>query len=181
MISKPHPLERAMDWRTLLKFSLPNIAILISHSSYTIIDGMFVSHYAGPLALSALNMVYPVIGLLFGVAFMIAIGGSAFVARLQGEGQGERSRGIFSMLVITACLLSLSFAGVGVLFLDELLALCHVTSAQYEYGRSYLLINLLFAPAFMLQMTFQMFFTAAGRPHLGLIAKSGGRYHQHRP
>lgn len=165
-----HPLEKSMDWRTLLRFALPNIAILISHSSYTIIDGIFVSRFVGPLALSALNMVYPYIGLIFGVSFMLSIGGSALVAALQGAGQGARSRGYFTMIAIAAVMLALLMGGLGWLFIDDLVHLCGCTEAQHELSRTYLLINLYFAPAFMLQIVFQVFLTAAGRPTLGLLA-----------
>lgn len=165
-----HPLERNLDWKTLLRFSLPNIAILISHSSYTIVDGIFVSRYVGSLALGALNMVFPVIGLLFGISFMIAIGGSALVSRLQGEGNTSRSRCIFTMLALTALGLSLLFAGLGSAFVDEITCLCRCTAAQHPLSQTYLLISLWFAPAFMMQITFQIFFTAAGRPQLGLLS-----------
>lgn len=47
-------------WR-LLKFALPSIIMMVFMSLYTIIDGIFVSRYAGSNALSSLNVVYPVI------------------------------------------------------------------------------------------------------------------------
>ncbi|MFI3243083.1 MAG: MATE family efflux transporter [Akkermansia sp.] len=169
-MSDSHPLERSMDWRTLLRFTLPNIAILIAHSSYTIVDGIFVSRFVGALALSSLNMVYPLIGLIFGVAFMIAIGGGALVARLQGEGRLHRSRGIFTMLAMVAFGIALLFAGLGTLFIDPLVELCGCTAAQHELSRTYLLINLWFAPAFVMQMFCQIFFTASGRPTFGFLA-----------
>ncbi len=169
-VTTTHPLDRGMDWRTLLLFALPNIAILISHSSYTIADGIFVSRYVGSLALGALNMVFPVIGLLFGISFMIAIGGSALVSRLQGEGNTSRSRGIFTMLVLTALGLSLLFAGLGSIFVDDIVNMCRCTEAQHPLSRTYLLISLWFAPAFIMQITFQIFFTAAGRPQFGLFS-----------
>ena len=61
-------------WR-LLKFALPSIIMMVFMSLYTIIDGIFVSRYAGSNALSSLNVVYPVINIVIAVGTMIATGG----------------------------------------------------------------------------------------------------------
>lgn len=46
---------------------------------YTIIDGIFVSAYVGTNALAAINIVYPIVNVLTGIALKVT-GGSAVVA-----------------------------------------------------------------------------------------------------
>lgn len=168
-MTKVHPLQRSMSWKSLLNFSLPNIAILVFCASYTIVDGIFVSNFVGELALSSMNMVWPIMSLMYGLSFMLAIGGSALVAQLQGEGKKYRSRGLFSMLVACIIILSLLYMGLGLYFLDELVSLTGCTAAQHELCKDYLTPILLLAPGMMLQLSFQVFFVTAGKPTLGML------------
>ena len=60
----------------LLRFAAPSIIMMIFLSMYTIIDGMFVSRFVGSYALSATNIVYPVINIMIAfppVAIFVAI------------------------------------------------------------------------------------------------------------
>ena len=71
---------------SLLKFALPSMIMMVFMSLYTIIDGIFVSRLVGESALSAVNIVWPVICILIAIAVMLATAGSAVVARKMGEG-----------------------------------------------------------------------------------------------
>ncbi|MFR2836782.1 MAG: MATE family efflux transporter [[Clostridium] nexile] len=51
---------------SLLKFAFPTMVMMVFMSLYTIVDGIFVSRLVGSNALSAVNIVYPVINLMFG-------------------------------------------------------------------------------------------------------------------
>ena len=46
-------LAREFNAASLLRFALPNIAMMMLLSMYTIVDGMFISRFAGTTALSA--------------------------------------------------------------------------------------------------------------------------------
>ena len=59
----------------LLRFAAPSIIMMIFMSMYTIIDGMFVSRFVGSNALSATNIVYPVVNIMIAIATMMATGG----------------------------------------------------------------------------------------------------------
>ena len=61
----------------LLRFAAPSIIMMIFMSMYTIIDGMFVSRFVGSNALSATNIVYPVVNIMIAIATMMATGGNA--------------------------------------------------------------------------------------------------------
>ena len=52
-------LARQFTLPSLMRFALPNIIMMVFLSMYTIVDGMFISRYVGTLALSAVNMTYP--------------------------------------------------------------------------------------------------------------------------
>ena len=57
---------------TLLKFAFPTMVMMVFMSLYTIVDGIFVSRLVGSNALSAVNIVYPVISLLIACGIMLS-------------------------------------------------------------------------------------------------------------
>ena len=81
---------------SLLKFAFPTMVMMVFMSLYTIVDGIFVSRLVGSNALSAVNIVYPVINLMFACGIMLSTGGSAIVARQIGEKKESEARENFS-------------------------------------------------------------------------------------
>ena len=67
-------------FRKILLFVLPTYLTTLFNTLYTIVDGMFVSKYVGTNALAAINIVYPIVNVLTGIALMFATGGSRLAA-----------------------------------------------------------------------------------------------------
>ncbi|WP_371817957.1 MATE family efflux transporter [Pseudoflavonifractor sp. MSJ-37] len=161
-------LARRFDARALLRFALPNIAMMVFLSLYTIVDGMFISRYVGTLALSAINMSFPLNSLEMAIGIMLASGGSAIIARKQGEGRTDEARQDFTLIVAASLTIGVLFLAIGNLFLGPILRLLGTSAAQWDYCVPYTRILLLFSPALFLQTGFQTLFVTAGRPGLGL-------------
>ena len=91
----------AKDFRffSLLHFTFPTMIMMVFMSLYTIIDGIFVSRLVGTDALSAINIVYPVLNLVIAVGVMLATGGSAIIAKKLGEDLPQEARENFSFLI----------------------------------------------------------------------------------
>ena len=106
-------LAREFNAASLLRFALPNIAMMMLLSMYTIVDGMFISRFAGTTALSAINMSYPLNCLQMATGIMLGTGGSAIIARRQGEGRTDEARRNFTMLIAVALGIGLIFAVLG--------------------------------------------------------------------
>lgn len=86
-LAEENPLSRDFDIKSLLKFALPTIIMMLFMGLYMIVDTIFVARFVGTNALSVLNIVYPVINLIVGLGTMLATGGSAIVARKMGQGR----------------------------------------------------------------------------------------------
>lgn len=162
-------LARQFGFSSLLRFALPNMIMMVFLSLYTIIDGIFISRYVGTLALSAINMVYPINCLQMAIGIMLATGGSAIIARKLGEGKDTESRTHFSFLVLVSALIGVFFAIAGNILIDGILRLLGTSSDQYTYAKLYTQILVSFSPAFFLQTVFQTLFVTAGKPNLGLL------------
>ena len=61
---------------TFLKYLLPSLAGLIAMTSASLVDGIFIGNFVGVTALAAVNLIIPIMTLLFGVGLMLSIGGS---------------------------------------------------------------------------------------------------------
>ena len=167
-------LARKFNAASLLRFALPNIAMMMLLSMYTIVDGMFISRFAGTTALSAINMSYPLNCLQMATGIMLGTGGSAIIARRQGEGRTDEARCNFTMLIAVALGIGLIFAVFGNLFLNPILRLLGTSELQWADCRIYTRIQLVFAPMLFLQTAFQTLFVTAGKPGLGLLTSVGG-------
>lgn len=161
-------LSDHFTYRKLLNFVLPSIVMMVFTSIYGVVDGLFVSNYAGKTAFAAINLVMPFIMVLGGMGFMIGTGGTALVAKVLGEGEKEEANRYFSMMVLVTLLLGVALSVVGVIFMRPVSRLLGATEAMMDdcvlYGR----IVIAFTFTFMLQNVFQSFLIVAEKPKLGL-------------
>ncbi|MCD7784867.1 MAG: MATE family efflux transporter [Oscillospiraceae bacterium] len=163
-------LSDRFNFRRLLRFTLPSIIMMIFTSIYGVVDGFFVSNFAGKTPFTAINLIMPFLMVLGALGFMMGTGGSAIIAKTMGEGDKEKANSLFSLFIYISVLAGIVVAAVGIAVLrpvaiflgaeDEILEDCVI------YGR----IILLALPAYMLQYEFQSLFVTAEKPNLGLVA-----------
>ena len=153
----------------LVKFTIPSIVMMIFTSIYSVVDGLFVSNFAGKTAFSAVNLMMPIFMIIATVGFMFGTGGTAIVANTFGAGNKEKANRYFSLFVYVAFALGVLFAMLGFAFIRPLATLIGAKGQLLEYCVDYGRIILTALPFFVLQLLFQSFFVAAERPHLGLL------------
>ena len=163
-------LSDHFTYSKLLRFVFPSIIMMVFTSIYGVVDGLFVSNFAGKTAFASINLVMPFVMILGGIGFMIGTGGTALVSKVLGEGRKEKANEIFTMMIIFTLLLGALLSVIGVISMpwvskflgatEEMMADCVI------YGR----IVTGFTVAFMLQNVFQSFLIAAEKPKLGLLA-----------
>ena len=95
----PIQLSDHFTHRRLLRFTLPSICMTVFTSIYGIVDGFFVSNFAGKTPFAAINFIMPVLMILGIIGFMFGTGGSALIARLLGEGKKQKANETFSLIV----------------------------------------------------------------------------------
>lgn len=159
---------------SLLRFALPTMVMMIFMSLYSIVDGIFISRLLGTNALSAANIAYPVISIVFAVGIMLSTGGSALIAKKLGEGKEREAREDFSFLTLVSFLFGIAILLIGNIFIEPIVRALGSTDALLPYCVDYLSVSLLLAPAAMLQMMFQTFFVTAGKPLIGLMLTISG-------
>ena len=113
--------------------------MMIFTSIYGVVDGLFVSNFAGKTAFAAINLVMPFIMVLGGIGFMIGTGGTALVSKTLGEGRQEEANRYFSMMILFTALLGVLLSVTGVVFMRPVALFLGATPEMLEdcvrYGR----------------------------------------------
>ena len=168
-------LERVSGLLSLLRFAFPTMVMMVFNGLYTIVDVIFVARFVNTEALSAINIINPAMGVLWGLGTMLGTGGSALIARKMGGGDTAGARRNFSLLILAGALLGLFFSGLGLLFLEPIIRALGASDILAPYCREYFGTLLLFTPAGLVLALFAFFFVAAGKPalNMALIIASG--------
>ena len=161
-------LSDHFSYGRLLRFTLPSIAMMIFTSIYSVVDGFFVSNFAGKTPFAAVNLIMPVLMIVSTVGFMFGTGGTAIVARILGEGDRERANRYFSLFTYVAFGLGVLFSVLGILLIRPIAGLLGAEGELLDSCVVYACVNLAAMPFFILQLLFQSFFITAEKPQLGL-------------
>lgn len=149
---------------------MPSIIMMVFTSIYGVVDGFFVSNFAGKTAFAAVNLIMPFVMLLGGMGFMIGTGGTALVSLILGQNDREKANRYFSMMIYMTLILGILLSAAGIVFMPPVASFLGATPEMMAdcvlYGR----IVIGFTSTFMLQNVFQSFLIAAERPKLGLAA-----------
>ena len=163
-------LSDHFTYRKLLRFVFPSIIMMVFTSIYGVVDGLFVSNFAGKTAFAAINLIMPFVMVLGGIGFMIGTGGTALVSKLLGQREPEKANRYFSMMILFTVIVGVLLTIFGITFMEPVARFLHATPEMLPdcvlYGR----IVIGFTTAFMLQNVFQSFLIAAEKPKLGLAA-----------
>lgn len=161
-------LSDHFSYGRLLRFTAPSIAMMIFTSVYGVVDGFFVSNYAGKTPFAAVNLIMPFLMVIATVGFMFGTGGSALVAKSFGEGEPERANRNFSLFVYVSFALGVVHAVLGIVFIRPISIRLGAEGALLDNCVVYARIILAALPFYVLQLLFQSFFVTAEKPQLGL-------------
>ena len=167
--------EKEVRFGKLLRYIIPAYLTSLFNTVYTIIDGIFVSAYVGSNALAAINIVYPIVNILTGIALIFATGGSSVAALHIGGNRKNEANRSFSVCVTASILLG-SLVSLGVLMnLSGILNLLGATGLTMADCKIYALWWLLGTPVVIGKELFTYFIRVDGAPAYSFAtALSGG-------
>lgn len=157
------------SYSRILKTCIPSVLMILTTSVYSIVDGLFVSNFAGTTSFAALNIIWPAIATVAAFGLMFGTGGSALVAMVIGQDDRDRANGIFTMLIRAMLILGAVCGTLLFIFMRPVSIWLGADEAMLpdciRYGR----ILVCAMPAFMSQMAFNSFFMTAEKPQLGTL------------
>ncbi len=169
-------LSEHFTYRKIFKLVIAPVLMMIFSSFYSVIDGIFLSNYAGEGAFSGVNLIFPYIMILAGVGMMFGSGGVALVTKTLGEKDQKKANNYFSMVIYSVIVVGVLFTVIGYFtvepFARAMAAISKSSSntetmidAAIRYGKVMMLGIMLY----MLQNVFQTFFSGAERPFTGFL------------
>ena len=161
-------LSDHFDYRRLLRYALPSIVMMVFTSIYGIVDGFFVSNYAGKTPFAAVNLIMPLLLVLGCVGFMFGTGGGALIAKTMGERKTDKANEIFTLIIVVSAAAGVVLAALGFFLLRPVAELMGATGELLEQSLIYGRIILAALPFYILQFEFQCLFATAEKPKLGL-------------
>ena len=162
-------LSDHFTYSRLIRFTLPSIAMMIFTSIYGVVDGIFVSNFAGKTAFAAINLIMPYIMVFGTLGFMVGTGGTALVSMTLGTGDRKKANEIFSLLTYTAILGGIVLTVLSIAFMRPAAKLLGGQGQMLEDAVTYGCIVQSVLTAYILQFAFQSFCMAAEKPNLALI------------
>lgn len=153
----------------ILRTVLPSIGMVLVTSVYSIVDGFFVSNFAGKTGFAAINLTFPVIMMIGSLGLMIGSGGAALVSKIKGEGYPQKANRVFTMLVQFGLLLGLVLGVALAIAAPAVSRWLGADEPMMDECVQYIRLNMIGMPGFVLQMAFQSFYMAAERPQLGTL------------
>lgn len=157
-------------YKTFFKFSLPNMVGLMAMSSVALVDAYFVSQYVSPVAFAAVNIIMPLITIVFGIAIMFTIGAAVLVGTYLGENKIVKARAVFTKVMITISSISLFFSVVCYFFSYDVARLLHANDEIMVYAKPYLEMVALFFLFQALEYSLSVMIRTDGNPYLASIA-----------
>lgn len=154
-------------YRRIVKTMAPMVLMMLVTSVYSIVDGFFVSNFAGSNAFAGMNLIWPAFALVGALGIMIGSGGSALVAKTLGEGEKERASRIFSSMIRLTSVLGIITGAILFAFMPQVVRWLGSDAVMEPFAISYGRILTAFLPCYMLQMAFQPFYMVAELPQIG--------------
>ena len=161
-------LSDQFTYGRLMRFTLPSIVMMIFTSIYGVVDGIFVSNFAGKTAFAAINLIMPYLMVFGTLGFMVGTGGTALVSMTLGLGDKKKANEVFSMLIYFSIIGVVILTVLSILFIRTAAVALGATGQKLEDCVLYGNIVQLALTAYILQYAFQSFCVTAEKPNLSL-------------
>ena len=138
--------------KLFVKLAIPSLISMLFSSLYMMADGIFVGKIIGSKALAAINLVFPIIMILFAVGDMVAPGASVKIGIKLGEKNEKEASEIFSVALLFIFILNIIFAIIGLIFTKDIIFILikdkELANLAYKFAYVFILFLPIIAPFF---------------------------------
>ena len=156
------------------KFSIPCIISMVVNALYNIVDQIFICRGVGYLGNGATNVVFPLTIIGLAISLMCGDGTSAYLSLKLGEKKKEEAAKGVANGIILACILSVLFCTITLIFLPQLLILFGCTDNLRELSLAYGGIISMGLPFAMVATTLNSIIRSDGSPKYSMATMIAG-------
>lgn len=135
--------------KLLLRLSTPAMTAMFATALYNITDTIFIGRGVGSMGIAAVGIVLPIVGIINSFAHMVGIGSASLLSRSLGAKRLEQVNTIVGNSFVLIILISIFFAGLGLIFNEEVLRLFGATDKIVPVAKPYsqlIFISLMWFP-----------------------------------
>ncbi len=154
----------------LIKQAVPAAVGILVMSLNVLIDTIFVGQWIGANAIAAINVVLPVSFFIAALGMAIGLGGGSIISRTLGKDNYAKATKTFGNQIVLNFSLTISFALVGLLFIDSIIPAFGGKGALFEPAKIYYTIVLYGVPILGFCMMGNNVIRAVGKPKYAMYA-----------
>ena len=126
--------------RLLVQYAIPAIIAQTAASLYNMIDSVFIGHIpnVGADAISGLATTFPFMNLSAAFGAMVGVGGATQLSVRLGQRDYDSAKDILGNLVTLNIIVGMLFAGISLLFLDDILFFFGASKATLPFARDFM-------------------------------------------
>ncbi|MDO7816294.1 HP1184 family multidrug efflux MATE transporter [Helicobacter pylori] len=170
MLKKKIDLHKDSIRKLFFYYFIPLVFSMISLSTYSMIDGMFVGKKLGKEAIAAVNIAWPIFPGLIAYELLFGFGAASIVGYFLGQNKTHRARLVFSsvfyFVAISAFILSMALLP----FSETIARLFGSNDALLSMSKRYIEIILMGAVFMVLHPLADVFVVNDKRPILAMVA-----------
>lgn len=162
--------EKLPPTKLFFRCAIPSMVTMAFGALYQIADGLFVGRFIGEDALAAVNLIMPILMIVFAFSNMIATGASVRISVLLGEKNREEASQVFSFTVKIILIISCILGVLGYLFAKPFVRFLSpgATDRAVEYGVTYIRIYAIFSPLMPIGYATDNFLRVCGKERLSM-------------
>lgn len=152
------------------EFFLPTLLMSMAMNISTFTDTIIVGNTLGPITISAMALIAPIITFINLIYWMIGLGGSLLSAVSKAERDEEKSDMYFTVSLLLLITIGVSFSVLGLVFMDNLVATLTSNPQLAVLVERFLGVYFMGSPLLFVLMGIAYFIRADGKPRLSFYA-----------
>ncbi|MGL5014584.1 MAG: MATE family efflux transporter [Bacteroidales bacterium] len=161
-----------------VRCAIPSMVTMVFGALFQIVDGLFLGRFIGGDALAAVNLIMPIIMVVFAFSNMIATGASVRIAILLGEKKRKEASEFFSFTLKVIVLISCAFGALGYIFAESFVTFLApgATQSAIQYGITYVRVYAIFAPIMLLYNAMDNYLRVCGKETISMRLSIGTQF-----
>ncbi|MBC1969358.1 multidrug efflux MATE transporter FepA [Listeria marthii] len=163
-------LETDSVKKIYFRYLVPSLVGMLLMSLNIVIDGIFVGHKLGGVALAGINIAVPVFTIFTAISIWIGIGAATQFSFAIGEKNVAKAQTIFTNAILAVVSLTIIIGIIAFIFKEPLAYFLGANDDTIGYVLEYMNILLIFGFALTLENILSIFVRNDGDPNLSMIA-----------
>lgn len=162
-------LQKQSVSKSFFQYLIPSLIGMALLSVNIIIDGIFVGHGVGSVALAAVNVASPVFSIFLSIALLIGIGGGAVYSMMLGKNEVHQAQRIFTTAMALVTVITFVISIISYLFMEQLAFFFGANEETLPFVVEYIRILLIFSLFVVWESALSVFVRNDGNPNLAML------------